>query len=58
MSDIAKAPVVEGEPYDAEVVGEDAVEVSEKKGTSADRQAMWRMGKVQEMRVRCNRMVD
>jgi choline transport protein len=51
MTDTAKVPVVEGEPYDVDVVGEDDVEVSEKKGTSADRHAMWRMGKVQEMRV-------
>lgn len=54
MSDIDKTPVVDGEPYDVNVAGEEDDLPSEKKGTSADRHAMWRMGKVQEMRVSPN----
>ncbi|KAF2656678.1 amino acid transporter [Lophiostoma macrostomum CBS 122681] len=50
MQETTKVPVVEGERYDIDVTGEDDSQVHEKKGTSADRHAMWRMGKVQEMR--------
>ena len=52
MEETAKVPIVEGELYDAELetIGQQDVEVTEVKGTAADRQAMWRMGKVQEMR--------
>lgn len=56
MVDMSKEPVVQSEAdaYGADITGEDidlSDNVSEKKGTSADRHAMWRMGKVQEMRV-------
>jgi hypothetical protein len=52
MEETKKGPVVDGDVYDAEVDvnGQDDGELSEVKGTSADRHAMWRMGKVQEMR--------
>jgi hypothetical protein len=54
MAEPTKNSVIEPEPYDVDVAGEDDAEITEKKGTSADRHAMWRMGKVQEMRVSCN----
>jgi hypothetical protein len=57
MEETTKVPVVDGEQYDIDVAGEDDSQVHERKGTSADRQAMWRMGKVQEMRVRHNRLL-
>jgi hypothetical protein len=51
MAEIAKEPAVKADNYnDLDTTFEDEGEVSEKKGTSADRHAMWRMGKVQEMR--------
>jgi|TARA_R110002003_G_scaffold121_20_gene10807 hypothetical protein len=52
MDETTKTPIVDGEAYDAvvDVNGQEDNEVLEVKGTSADRQAMWRMGKVQEMR--------
>jgi hypothetical protein len=53
MTDTTKGPVVEADTYDAEIdiADDDVAVVTEKKGTAADRRAMWRMGKVQEMRV-------
>ncbi|KAF2728388.1 amino acid transporter [Polyplosphaeria fusca] len=50
MAEISKLPEVVGEPYDVDLAGEEDGDISEKKGTSEDRHAMWRMGKVQEMR--------
>ncbi|KAF2256486.1 amino acid transporter [Trematosphaeria pertusa] len=50
MADAAKEPIVAGRLYDAEVLPDEVSEVSEKQGTGADRHAMWRMGKVQELR--------
>ena len=38
-----QSTLVEGEPYDVDVTGEDDVQVSEKKGTSADRKAMCKL---------------
>jgi choline transport protein len=52
MKETTKGPIIDGEVYDAELdtLGQQDGEVMEVKGTAADRQAMWRMGKVQEMR--------
>jgi hypothetical protein len=52
MEETTKGPIIDSEVYDAELdtFGQQDGEVMEVKGTAADRQAMWRMGKVQEMR--------
>lgn len=50
MADNEKFPVVDGEVFPEAVAGDIDSEVSEKKGTTADRHAMWRMGKVQQFR--------
>lgn len=52
MEETAKLPIVDGAPYDAEMemMEQQDGKVTNTKGSSADRQAMWRMGKVQEMR--------
>ncbi len=41
----------DGEPIEVEITGPEDV-IAEKKGTHEDQRNMWRMGKVQEMRVR------
>ncbi|RYP14807.1 hypothetical protein DL765_006108 [Monosporascus sp. GIB2] len=61
MIETARVPVTERETHDVEAIGENDTELSlsnfendpeywKEKGTAADRHAMWRMGKVQEMR--------
>lgn len=45
-----KEATVDATTYE-DVAGDDGAEVSEKKGTPADRHSMWRMGKNQSMRV-------
>ncbi|RYP09854.1 hypothetical protein DL764_000988 [Monosporascus ibericus] len=61
MTETAKVPVAERETHDVEVIEENDAEPPiatfnndpedwKKRGTAADRHAMWRMGKVQEMR--------
>ena len=45
-----KFPVIDGEVFPDAAARDTDSEVSEKKGTSADRAAMWRMGKVQQFR--------
>ena len=50
MADNEKFPVVDGDVFPDANIGDTDSEVSEKKGTSADRNAMWRMGKVQQFR--------
>jgi hypothetical protein len=58
MAEITKEPDVKADNYDAELVVDNDDQVSEKKGTSADRHAMWRMGKVQEMRASSAPIMD
>ena len=50
MADHEKFPVMDGEVFPDANIGETDSEVSEKKGTTVDRHAMWRMGKVQQFR--------
>lgn len=52
MEETVKSPIVDGTPYDDEVemTEQEDGKGTNTKGSSADRQAMWRMGKVQEMR--------
>ncbi|RYO81007.1 hypothetical protein DL762_007356 [Monosporascus cannonballus] len=60
MNETARVPVIERETHDVEAIGENETEPPlpnfendpedrKNKGTAADRHAMWRMGKVQEM---------
>ncbi|KAF2464121.1 amino acid transporter [Lindgomyces ingoldianus] len=50
MDEQKKEASVNAETYDVDLGEDESDVVSVKKGTSADRHAMWRMGKVQELR--------
>lgn len=49
MEESTKSPIIDGQPCEAAIELQNA-EVTKTTGTAADRDAMHRMGKVQEMR--------